>query len=465
MRYFFFILQFLFVMFFSATDCFAQEKVATNDYSVAYLFPGTANLGDTVYPVVVIKNQADAYASNSITLEVTITDEAGNVVYDEQKSGTYSLASYAYANLVFPMWIAQNQGNYVLSAVMTISDDVSSNNSLSQDLIIKQYTYVQGQMYGMVINDDSDLKGHLVRIDLSDQYLPKTDLGVPDIAVNITAGDYFDGVINIIDQDTKKLYYMDGDGSLTYRGTIRGLEGTITGLTSDGKEIFAVTSVYEDISGTYTAKFYQIDTAKFLATAVSDKDNVMILGLAAQEGGSIYAIDIFYNKLYTISKTGGAFFEEATLSRDIGYVQDFSFDRSTGVLYGADVEISGVTITGMNAVKVDLNDGTIDNVGQGTLDVQLAFCAITPGVVEGIAAADDVGDNITLYPNPANDIVYISGAAGSVVYITDMSGKVLKSQKISFDNQPIDLSGLSKGVYLIRTDQSNGSLVKKIILK
>ena len=60
-------------------------------------------------------------------------------------------------------------------------------------------------------------------------------------------------------------------------------------------------------------------------------------------------------------------------------------------------------------------------------------------------------NTIKAYPNPACDWINISGYTNPAYLIVDMTGKTLQSGQI--ENERIDLTGLSKGIYLIQIDQ------------
>ena len=68
----------------------------------------------------------------------------------------------------------------------------------------------------------------------------------------------------------------------------------------------------------------------------------------------------------------------------------------------------------------------------------------------------------TIYPNPANDILYIKADAALInadYAINDNLGKTLLVGKIKSENTSIDISLLSKGIYYI----SIGSYLKNVI--
>jgi hypothetical protein len=57
----------------------------------------------------------------------------------------------------------------------------------------------------------------------------------------------------------------------------------------------------------------------------------------------------------------------------------------------------------------------------------------------------------TLYPNPAKDVLYISGTmTGFTIQVIDMSGRIIQRQTLAPGSQSIDISHLMKGNYLLQ---------------
>ena len=79
-----------------------------------------------------------------------------------------------------------------------------------------------------------------------------------------------------------------------------------------------------------------------------------------------------------------------------------------------------------------------------------------------------VNDNFKIYPNPAKEYVAIeqketNGVTLQSVQILDSSGKWIKSVKDNFNQ--IDVSNLSKGMYLFVIQTDKGNKTEKIVIK
>ena len=74
--------------------------------------------------------------------------------------------------------------------------------------------------------------------------------------------------------------------------------------------------------------------------------------------------------------------------------------------------------------------------------------------------------SIQIYPNPATDGFTINGITNekTKLTLTNMNGMIVLSQTISIDEY-ISVSSLPAGVYLLKIDTPNGSVVEKLIKK
>jgi len=79
---------------------------------------------------------------------------------------------------------------------------------------------------------------------------------------------------------------------------------------------------------------------------------------------------------------------------------------------------------------------------------------VTPAT--GITTPD--GTLIKLYPNPARDIVYLTGTSG-MACIYDITGRLILSKQIE-DEGWIDVRTLTKGTYFMRINGKSYKFIK-----
>lgn len=86
-------------------------------------------------------------------------------------------------------------------------------------------------------------------------------------------------------------------------------------------------------------------------------------------------------------------------------------------------------------------------------------------LVSGLNEVENGG--ITLYPNPATNLVSLNNAEiGSVVELIDIQGRVLKSFVVNSTSQTIDLQGVEAGLYVVKkiTPNKEKTFVNKLIV-
>ena len=96
------------------------------------------------------------------------------------------------------------------------------------------------------------------------------------------------------------------------------------------------------------------------------------------------------------------------------------------------------------------------------VDVEISEMVITELVTVSISKSQDF--ELSLYPNPAKDTVRIS-AAESIdrMRIYDLTGKLVKQASPHKAAFSVDVSGLSKGVYLVKLNAGDREATTKMI--
>ncbi len=71
-------------------------------------------------------------------------------------------------------------------------------------------------------------------------------------------------------------------------------------------------------------------------------------------------------------------------------------------------------------------------------------------------------NKLNIYPNPASDIVIIENAENSKISIINMLGQVVFSQTLNNNNIKLNVSQIPNGTYLIRVENNNEVITKKL---
>jgi polyhydroxybutyrate depolymerase len=71
--------------------------------------------------------------------------------------------------------------------------------------------------------------------------------------------------------------------------------------------------------------------------------------------------------------------------------------------------------------------------------------------------------DISVFPNPTSTVVYIEGSLGTEIQEASLYSVLGASIGIPFANKGIDITSLSKGIYLLKIKTSKGTQTKKIV--
>ncbi|HLW14073.1 MAG TPA: T9SS type A sorting domain-containing protein [Flavobacteriaceae bacterium] len=127
-------------------------------------------------------------------------------------------------------------------------------------------------------------------------------------------------------------------------------------------------------------------------------------------------------------------------------------------------EINVVETTGVGSVMFTITDenGVIlfksnTNYG-GSIDGNFRTNSL-------LSVEDLTQEAISLYPNPTNGMVHIENAEGFMVEVYDILGKVIFTKANMANQETIDLTDLTSGVYYVKLQNEKTTEVKKVIVK
>jgi hypothetical protein len=109
--------------------------------------------------------------------------------------------------------------------------------------------------------------------------------------------------------------------------------------------------------------------------------------------------------------------------------------------------------------------------GSYAVIVNLSSCIDTSACVPivSLSVQDITNENqgIHVFPNPATDILIIESTSIAITTINlrDLSGKLLVKDIVSSSKTQLDISQLSKGVYLVECVTENGSHIERIVVQ
>lgn len=121
--------------------------------------------------------------------------------------------------------------------------------------------------------------------------------------------------------------------------------------------------------------------------------------------------------------------------------------------------------------KVDASDSwTIFSYNEADGDSVLTF-ATTPGEANGSISTDidavltNANYYVAVYPNPAHDVIYVKAKneKASSIGIYDNLGRQLVAAKLTKEEQQINISNLTRGIYLMKIETSKGPKCIKFV--
>ncbi len=86
------------------------------------------------------------------------------------------------------------------------------------------------------------------------------------------------------------------------------------------------------------------------------------------------------------------------------------------------------------------------------------------GDVSGIIQQKHI-NRISLYPNPAKNIVHIQNVLNTNISVIDITGKTVYTKTNCFENEQINVSNLVSGIYFVQIENRNQTFTKKLIVE
>jgi hypothetical protein len=167
------------------------------------------------------------------------------------------------------------------------------------------------------------------------------------------------------------------------------------------------------------------------------------------------SIDVYVNGEHYIGMTG-----DFTDARPAPYSADNHADDAA-MKIGGNNEAAPANDPPRDGDK-DIDLIAIYNVGLSADEVAALGA---PGTWVGVKDQQVAIADFSIYPNPAKDMLYVSGAELAKIEIISVSGQLIKSIVLDGQNS-IDISSLNAGMYLVKgTDNSKAVSIEKLIVE
>lgn len=160
------------------------------------------------------------------------------------------------------------------------------------------------------------------------------------------------------------------------------------------------------------------------------------------------------NRIDKVEVQQGGSWSAMVRGADNGWVSQGGINEATKSFRITDIFGEQVTVSG-----IDFTANPTNSTTAGTKN-------FTPCI---ITSAENINplDYISVYPNPANDVVSIEGLVGvTSIAVFSTVGEVVATQQLDgfTSNITINVSALSSGVYVLKFNTSNGKVAVKTIV-
>ncbi len=186
-----------------------------------------------------------------------------------------------------------------------------------------------------------------------------------------------------------------------------------------------------------------------------------------------YKIDAGNNRYYLKNKKNNKYIQR-TSSNALNMVTNQSNATkffTTNVSNGfGNIRVDGsnqnIRRNNRNGQNNDISCSTVTTVGSFT---KWKFINVSSSLIaeSGQSEAVENINTFSMYPNPANDIVTLKGISdGSSISIYSLTGQKIKEVVSTGTNQDVNVSKLSRGIYMVRIVASNEIVkLQKLVIK
>ena len=264
--------------------------------------------------------------------------------------------------------------------------------------------------------------------------------------------------IYVLTLGSGEFYSVDSStGTYTSLGTITPLSGE----QWNGVEYDQTTNILYGISSNFGGQstLSTIDVGAGTATAVGITGMPGAIAIGITDTGEMYGHDVVDDNFYSINKATGAATIIGGLGYDANFGQDLEYDPGSGTMYifaynstAAQGELRTVNLgTGATAFVSALEGGN-----------QIPW-ATAP--LPSLSSNDPAASSFNLYPNPAQDVVYLKGLTEvTSITIFNILGQEVHQQK-GYSSSGISVQHLARGTYMLQVVTPVGTATKKLVVR
>lgn len=263
--------------------------------------------------------------------------------------------------------------------------------------------------------------------------------------------------------------------SLTFAKTSVGESSVTQTITINATDLFG------DINVAVTGQDYTVSSMTIAKDAENKTIDVTLTPLTSSNYcNATLTLTTEYGESVTVALSGSAI-PETTIAKDGNEVTSSSFIAGweaigvTDVVYKLTVEKDGEPLADYNPKRVRNGATTykVENLEPNATYTYSVVVTVSnldskPSnevTVTTLAATgiEGVSSNLTVYPSPVNDVLYVKGCEAKEISIYSVDGMYVARYAVEVDR--VDVSSLAAGVYFIAVTDVDGQVYKTRIVK
>lgn len=125
---------------------------------------------------------------------------------------------------------------------------------------------------------------------------------------------------------------------------------------------------------------------------------------------------------------------------------------------------SGTLLSSLDRISFLNGNVILKNIDETTSSIVLSdINRITFGIFTVIPNVINDVNKISVYPSPATNTIFLKNVIGEKlnIQIIRLDGAVMKNEQVFDSNQPIDISNLANGLYLLRVNNTTLKFTKQ----
>lgn len=239
--------------------------------------------------------------------------------------------------------------------------------------------------------------------------------------------------------------------------------GSATSLGTDEKIMFNGTGNSVTVTGLDANKKYHFRLVEYNNTAASGNNSLYLLGGNAMASQSTLGATPVRLVSFSATASGEKTFINWITSSEIN-TSHFVIERSTDGIHFTGIGEASAKHNGSGNQNYQFTDHPNNGITQyeqyfyrlKMVDLDATF---TYSAVESVKFK--MSNAITIAPNPAKNVVTITGTNIQKIEIYNMTGSKLLEKQSAGSKETIDISKLNAGIYLVKIIKTNGEVYMK----